>query len=219
MTLTVRERQQLVVDNRGLAFAVMKKLCIHRKGWAEAESEAMLALCAAASTYEPEHGAFSTWAWNKIRWALKTHMTRSNRPRHFAENGGRSTKRQTGGEEVLSFHQGFTVRSKTRPADALAVESDFEQVLGDTGEDPDADFSPNPEATTENRETLERVRLALEGAKPMTRKVGLLAFEGLTKEEIAELLGVSVSTVARRRKEARALLEPLRQALKDENNG
>jgi RNA polymerase sigma factor (sigma-70 family) len=204
MALGVAERQRLVVENRGLVYAAMKKLCIHRKGWGEAESEATLALVAAASTYEPARGAFSTWAFGKVIWALKTHMTKANRPRHFAESGGRTTKRQTNGEEVLAFDHGWTARS----ADLHPVDAEDYPEQGDE--------AASPEDAASGRETLARIHAALDGAKPMTRRVGLLAFEGLTKEEIAGVLGVSVSTVARRRKEARELLSTLRDQLKAE---
>jgi DNA-directed RNA polymerase specialized sigma24 family protein len=72
------ERQRLVSQNVGIAFAVLKRLNVHGAGFEEAKAEAMLALCEAASTYDEARGAFSTWAWQKVTWRLKTWMQRVN---------------------------------------------------------------------------------------------------------------------------------------------
>lgn len=78
MALTA-SKQSLVTANLGIAYAVMQRLSIHGGGFAEAKSEAMVALCEAADSYEPTRGAFSTWAWVKVAWHLKSWMRRTNR--------------------------------------------------------------------------------------------------------------------------------------------
>lgn len=85
--------------------------------------------------------------------------------------------------------------------------------LGVLVEEPDAD---------EEFETPEplpaRVQLALDALPGPVKAVVDLGLLGLSKEQVAEALGVSVSTIARRRKEARELLGPLRSML-EENHG
>lgn len=80
--------------------------------------------------------------------------------------------------------------------------------------------APEVEEGEEPPEPLpERLRLALEALPGPVKAVIDLGLLGLSKEQVAAALGVSVSTVARRRKEARELLGPLRSLLEDENHG
>lgn len=64
----------------------------------------------------------------------------------------------------------------------------------------------------------ERLRLALDTLPGPVKAAVDLSLLGLSKEQVAAALGVSVSTIARRRKEARELLGPLRSLL-EENHG
>lgn len=72
------EQQSLVSGNLGIAYAVLQRLNIHGTGFSEAKSEAMLALCEAALSYDASKCQFSTWAWTKVRWRLQTWMKRTN---------------------------------------------------------------------------------------------------------------------------------------------
>lgn len=166
------EQQRLVSSNVGIAYAVMRRLSIHGRGFAEAKSEAMVALCEAAASYTASRGAFSTWAWVKVSWHLKTWMTRQNRIR---------------------------ARAMGIPIEGAAEETDE---------------GPSPDDQCHAGQVENLIAEFLADGSPLTRKVGVLALRGMTKEEIAEELGVSVSTVARRRKEARELISPLMEILR-----
>lgn len=154
------EQQRLVTSNTGIAYAVLAKLRIHGAGFEEARCEAMLALCLAAGSYNPDRGQFSTWAWVKIRWHLATWLTKTNQAQPMAI------------------------------ADA---------------ESPSPDAS-SPESTLGATQVDELISEALSDGTDLTRAVARLAMAGLTKEEIARELGVSVSTAARRRRDAKDLL-------------
>jgi RNA polymerase sigma factor (sigma-70 family) len=86
-------QQQLVTDNRRLAEAVLKRMNIRREGkthardsgWDDMLSTAYEALCAAAQTYDAARGAFSGWAWRKIRWAIADALTQANKARRVPE--------------------------------------------------------------------------------------------------------------------------------------
>lgn len=193
-------QQLLVTQNYGLTIAVMQSLGIHKRGWHEARSEAELALCEAASTYDPSGGTrFSTWAWLRIRWALLDWLDKQNRARHTYENGGRSTQRKSVDEGAIDFDSGFTARPKAIPFNPLEV---GEQLTRKEAPSQSEEWAVDPETTLLAKEMDARVAEALSGESEMTQKVGIMAFQGLTKERIAAELGVSVSTVARRRKEA-----------------
>lgn len=86
-------------------------------------------------------------------------------------------------------------------------------VLVEEAVEADSEGSEMPEPLSE------QLAAALASLPPTVRAVVDLGMLGLSKEQVAEALGVSVSTVARRRKEARALLEPLRGLLEEENHG
>ena len=165
-----QSQQDLVSSNMGIVYAVMQRLNIRGCGFAETKGEAMVALCVAAESYNPAIGAFSTWAWVKISWHLKTWMTRVNRERAIA----------------MSLPE---------------LEEERECHL------------PGPDAPAEASELLGAIEESLKPCASLTRDVGLLALAGLTKAEIAAELGVSVSTVARHRKQARELLSPLKQII------
>ncbi len=167
------EKQQLVSSNVGIVFAVMQRLNIHGRGFAEAKSEAMLALCVAADSYTPSLGAFSTWAWAKVGWHLKTWMTKTNR-----------------------------LRAEVQERDAGLADAESLQ-----------DESATPDEAALGGQLERLIERALGPCTWLTREVALLALLGMTKEEIADELGVSVSTVARRRKQARELLSEVRQIL------
>lgn len=64
------EQRRLVRENLGLAYEVLSRFRVRREQLDDARGEAMLGLCEAARTYQPGKGAFSTWAWSKVRWRL-----------------------------------------------------------------------------------------------------------------------------------------------------
>lgn len=64
------EKRRLVHENLGIAYAVLAKFKLARQLVDDARGEAMVALCLAAGSYEPSKGAFSTWAWVKVRWHI-----------------------------------------------------------------------------------------------------------------------------------------------------
>lgn len=64
----------------GIAIRVLSKLNVRRgPGYDECRSEAMLALCRAAQSFDPVKAGFSTWAWLKVSGAVKDWLDREAR--------------------------------------------------------------------------------------------------------------------------------------------
>lgn len=72
-------QQELVRQNVGIVYAVLRHLRVNGAGFEDAKAEGMVALCEAAATYATSKAAFSTWAWLKVRWRVGTWMTAANR--------------------------------------------------------------------------------------------------------------------------------------------
>ncbi len=157
-------RQRLVVENLGIAGAVLASLGVPLRGapWCEAQ----LALCEAAERFDPALARFSTWAWLRVRWHMMTWLDGERRYRRLG-------------------------------------------VLTDEPQDVEAEPTPEPLSSA--------LRDALAGLPEAVREVVELGTLGLSKEQVALALGVSVSTVARRRQQARELLRPLRAGLEHDN--
>jgi DNA-directed RNA polymerase specialized sigma subunit len=88
--------QRLVSENLGIVYSVLKALNVHGRGFEEARAEASLALCRAASTYKPERGKFSTWAWAQVRWRVMDWLTVVN-----AEGATHWLSREVAAEDSL----------------------------------------------------------------------------------------------------------------------
>ena len=86
----------------------------------------------------------------------------------------------------VAHNLGLTVR--TRESSTLPLDAELAAVLPDRGSDPESGFL--------EREKLQRVHRAVKDLSPQQRQCLYLRAEGLRYQEIADSLGVTVSTVA-----------------------
>lgn len=73
------QQQQLVEDNIKLVYYTISHYYSWLIGNEDIEQEGMIGLCKAAKSYEPEKGAFSTYAVVKIRGAISDELSRDRK--------------------------------------------------------------------------------------------------------------------------------------------
>lgn len=93
----------------------------------------------------------------------------------------------------VAHNQGITYSTRRRPSEEL----DCERFLGD---------APDPERVLEQKQRTERLRRAIHTLPLGHRQVITLFLEDLSHDEIADVLGISVTNVGVRLHRARALL-------------
>jgi RNA polymerase sigma factor (sigma-70 family) len=119
-TLT-KAQQKLVADNMGIAIRVLGKLNVRRgPGYDDCRSEAMLALCKAAASFDPSKAGFSTWAWLKVAGAVKDWMYRQARIR---------------GSDMLSEDELREMHSSEAAPDEQAYDKQFKERVREQLED------------------------------------------------------------------------------------
>jgi RNA polymerase sigma factor (sigma-70 family) len=184
------EQRRLVDENQGLVYAVVKKFyqdyypaARHSRepiqpleGLLDGDdliNEGMIALCQAASRYDPSKGEFSTYAWHRIRGRLIDAIRKADRIR-LPGDAGPDLK---------------------VPVYGFDVDKDGELIGG--GEAPE---SHNP-ASDESLDRIDKTA-ATDSLTPLERDVLRRKDAGQTDREIAKLYGLTGGGIGKIRKRA-----------------
>lgn len=137
--MTTIERNKLVTENLGIAYALVAHYAKWNKDREELQSIAQLAMCEAAADFDPGRGKkFSSWAHTKVEQALLRHLhlgwaakNTRREPLDLLHRDGSIYRTEKGDEEV-SGEERFASHLPTPEGALLQAES--ARLLGDVPE-------------------------------------------------------------------------------------